>query len=248
MRADHHCRFGKARLAWLVLCVLAGGATGGYFGYYLPYHSREQEALRQVETLKRVVERLSSERRIAEVVVVDQQIDPQTGAPVKTLRFVEYNRRGNAMPHRYFRTIGREVYFDALVIKFQDTLVAEGDALRGKSIYLFRRVFGNRQAPDEGAPIDDTQTSAASIPSVYRVDENPNPYELRLWNNFWRYANDPTAAAEMGVRVLQGEAVYARMEPGRLYHLKIEADGGINILPGPIPPALAPERGSPPSP
>lgn len=224
----------RARIAWLVVCVLVGGATGGYFGYYLPSHGREQEALRQVETLKRVVERLSSERRIAEAVLVDQQVDPATGRLASTVRFAEYGRDGRRLPERHFRVFGDEIYFDALVIKFQDHYVAAGDALRGKSIYLFRRVFGNQQAPEDGILIDDSQPSTA-IPNVYRLDAHPTDYERDLWNNFWYYASNRKEAEQRGVRVLMGEAVYQKMVLNQLYHLRIEADGGINFLPGAVP-------------
>lgn len=231
-------RCGKTHFMWLVLCALAGGATGGYFGFYLPYQSREREAQRQIDTLKRVVERLTSERRIAEVVQVDARPDPTTGQVVRTLRFVEYDRTGQPMMPRYLRVVGDEVYFDALVIKFQDDFVAAGDALRGQSIYLFRRVFGDQQRPVDGEPIDEAAPSGG-IPSVYRVDPQPNPYELDLWHRFWEYANDPEMAARQGVRVVQGEAAYMRILPGRIYTLTIEADGGINIAAKPVPPVLA---------
>jgi len=230
---------GKARLGWLLLCALVGGASGGYFGFYLPYRSREREQQRRIETLQRVVGRLMSERRIADVVLVDHTLDPNTGDPVLTLRFVEYDRADEPLPARYFRVIGDEVHFDALVIRFKDEYVAAGDALRGHSIHLFRRVYGSRQAPDNAELVDDSALSRDGIPDVYRIDDAPNPYEVELWNNFWTYANDPEAAERLGVKVLMGQVVYTRLLADRTYRLSIEADGGMSIVPKSIPPVLA---------
>ena len=230
----------KTRLGWLVLCALVGGASGGYFGFYLPYHSRQREQERRIETLQRVVERLTSERRIAQVAAVSRSIDPATGYPSLNLQFVEFDHAGRAMPPRHFYVLGDVVYFDALVIKFENDYVAAGDALRGRSIYLFRRVFGEKQAPETGEPIDDSGFSGTGIPDVYRVAEAPSAYEVELWSNFWRYANDPEAAKAAGVRVVQGEAVYTKILLERIYTLTIEADGGINIVANRLPPALAP--------
>jgi hypothetical protein len=227
---------GRARLGWLLFCALVGAGTGGYFGLYLPAHNREAERERQIAVLKQVVERLTSERRVAEVSLLQRTVDPQSGHPVLTVSFVEYDRAGRPLPMRYLRTIGDEVYFDALVVKFENEYVAAGDALRGHSIHLFRRAFGNLQRPEDGDLIDNRYFAGTGIPDVYRVDPNPSDYEVHLWQNFWNYAGDPEAARQQGVRVLQGEAVYARLLPGRLYTLSIQANGGLNLTPGPVPP------------
>ena len=232
---------GRIRIGWLALCAVVGAASGGYFGLYLPAHSRQREQERRIATLQRVVERLMGQRRIADVVLVNRAVDPATGYPLLTLRFVEYDRAGRALPARYFRVLGEEVHFDALVIKFRDEFVAAGDALRGHSIHLFRRIYGNKQAPDEAELVDDSALSRDGIPDVYRVDEQPDPYEIDLWENFWRYANDPQAAERLGVDVLMGQVVYTRLVPGRIYRLSIEADGGMKITPLAVPPVLAPE-------
>ena len=237
----------RSTVAKVVSAVVLLGLTAlAYSLVYLPYlapgQARERELLQRqheleqkVQFLQKVAERFQGERRAAEVVLTDQWTDQASGDPVITLRFTEYDHAGQPMPPRYLRVRGDEVYFDALVIKFENQYVAAGDALRGQSIYLFRRVFGNKQKPDEGEPIDQRQISGAPIPDVYRVDPNPSSYELQLWQDFWSYANDKEAARQQGVRVVQGEAAYTKILPGRIYTLTIQANGGINIVPGPIP-------------
>ena len=42
---------------------------------------------------------------------------------------------------------GDEIYVDTLVIKFEDDFVMAGDALKGKALMLFRRIFTDRKRP-----------------------------------------------------------------------------------------------------
>jgi len=117
-------------------------------------------------------------------------------------------------------------HFDALVIKFEDDYVAQGDALRGKSVALFRRVYCETQAPEDGFRLG----RHGDVPDVYRTNPNPTPFEIDLWERFWSFAADPDSAALAGVRVAQGEAVYAPMKPGEHWLLTLEADGGLNLI------------------
>lgn len=210
----------------------------------------ERDRLQQeVRVLNQVVDRLTREERVAEVVVLDQRPDAETGRPLTEIEFIELDRDGHALPSRRFCVPGREPYFDALVIKFDDKYVAAGDALRGKSILLFQRVFSEMLAPQDGPRID----PANEIPDVFRVDRNPSPFEQNLWKRFWSYATDRKLAESEGIRVAQGEAVHAPMKPGQRWTLTLEADGGLNLYLTEMPrsagptgaPAAAPSAASP---
>ncbi len=186
---------------------------------------------RQREALRQAIERLTGEDRVAEVHVVDQAPADAFGGTASAggdwtvLEFVELDRQGHPLPSRRFVVPDRVVFFDALVVKFDHRHVAAADALRGKSLALFRRVYGQNQPPAEGQPID----PAGDVPNVFRVQPHPNEFERRLWTQFWRYVRDPAAAAEEGVRVVQGEAVYVPMRKGDVWTLSLEHNGGLNI-------------------
>ncbi len=182
------------------------------------------------ETLERVVGRLTGERRVAQLLVVDQPARPD-GTVETVIKFQEFDCDGNPLAVREFQVAGEVVYFDALLIKFDDQFVGESDLLRGKSLVLFRRIFGESQTPEEGFPIDPVR----QIPEIYRTASAPTGYEERLWDRFWEYATDPTAAAEAGVRVAQGEAVYNQLQKGQFWVLAIENDGGLNLVRHDIP-------------
>jgi hypothetical protein len=104
--------------------------------------------------------------------------------------------------------------------------VARGDALRGRSLALFRRVYGDNQAPEDGYWLN----TPGDVPDVYRLSEQPSAFEQQLWEDFWSYATDPELAGSAGVRVAQGEAVYAPMAAGEEWTLTLDADGGLNLV------------------
>lgn len=184
---------------------------------------------RENQRLREMLSRLGTEFRVADVVVTAQQ-GPRGRQRTTTFRFQEYDREGNALEPRSFTIAGDVAYFDALVLKFDDDYVGAADPLRGRSLHLFRRVFGEYQAPADGFPID--PGAPDGIPVAMR--QGMGTFEAELWRDFWALAADADEAAKRKVRVAQGEAVYLRLEAGRTYRLTIEADGGLNIRPAAV--------------
>lgn len=175
--------------------------------------------------LAEVIDRLNVERRVALIEVLEQHVDERGEAVQTVIRFSERSRAGEDLPPMTFGVEGDTPHFDALVIKFDDDYVAHGDQLRGQSVALFRRVYGETQTPRDGYWLG----KPGDVPDVYRVDPNPSDFEQQLWSEFWTYASDPEKAAAAGVRVAQGEAVYAPMKPNEVWTLTLEADGGLNL-------------------
>ena len=223
-----------------LLAALAGGGVVGYHAYL-----DHQSVARQIEQLERekqklqedkdhlqtAIERLCAEKRVAEVLVTDQgQVD---GKLRTTLLFVEYARDGTALPPKTFTVNGNAAHIDAMVIKFDRGLVAADDALRGHSVALFHRLFGDDQPPEQGFAID----APGAIPDVYRGDKQPaeqRRFEQDLWRNFWRLADDKAYRAEMGVRVANGQGIWGPFAPDRLYTITLDADGGLNMASEPL--------------
>ena len=216
-------------LAAVGLCAWIGGYT------YRPTEydnllAEKKRIERQHRQLQQIVERLTAENRVAEVEVLECAPD-ESGRQRRLLRFVEFDRKDRPLPERRFLLPGNVVFFDALVIKFAEEQIAAADPLRGRSIALFRRIYSENQAPAEGQPVD----TAGDVPNIYRITPNPTPFERKLWNAFWSYATDPEKARDAGVRVAQGEAVYAPLAPGEKWTLTLENDGGLNLIKQPAP-------------
>ncbi|MFW6162529.1 MAG: hypothetical protein ACODAJ_07140, partial [Planctomycetota bacterium] len=149
------------------------------------------------------------------------------GVPVTTMEFTERLGQGATARSRVFTVRGREVYFDALLIKFAEDRVKVGDPLRGKSLHLFRRAFGSAQEPRDGPLLAAREPGA--VPRAYRSGQGVSDFERRLWARFWHWTAHPDEAAAEGVRVAQIDAVGTRPEVGATYRITLEHDGGLNL-------------------
>ncbi|MBI4231583.1 MAG: hypothetical protein HY608_12175, partial [Planctomycetes bacterium] len=120
------------RLAMRAFTLLLLAAAGGIWGASW-WQGRAREA-----ALRKVIERIEARSPVGQL----RHAGTRGG---KTLvAFREIGEGGAALPERTFEIDGDVVYVDALVVKFDDALVEAGDPLRGKSIHLFRRLFGER--------------------------------------------------------------------------------------------------------
>ena len=211
----------------LVLAV-ALAAGGGYVWW------RVSEKDRVIAEQKRVIGELERklDRAWATELVGDLRINGVTREPpAMDVTFYQY-APGTETPvfQRRMTLPGKEVYIDALVVTFDRGLVEAGDALKGKSMLLFRRAFGDLQKPADGVPLfrgDD----ASPIPEVAQVDPHPGDLERSIWARFWDYANDPRLAKDAGIRVAQGEAPHIEVVAGQVYKLTLRASGGVEIAP-----------------
>ncbi len=185
----------------------------------------EQEvALKALELANRL---LKVSHRVARLEVLAQGAPVEAPASVRTtVRFTELGADGEPLgPGQELTVEGKSVYVESLVIQFDERYVEQGDALRGTSLCLFKRLFGENQSPSQGPPLD----SAGQLPLVYGGDTTVDPVHAALWERFWDYANDPALAKSLGVRALQGEAPYVEARVGKTYRLELRASGGLVI-------------------
>lgn len=189
------------RLSLIVLLLAASGVGGAWLLYryqrseYEAFLEQENERLRErAEILEQMVARLSRSRRLAQIVVTNQQTlnsgEPgresassrasQPGEPTPSFSFEDESARmetslliveldENEEPlRRWHLTIpGRVAFFDGLVVKFDFESVAEGHPLRGQSIALLRRVYSEYMSPQNGYLLD----QPGDIPAGYRLEE-----------------------------------------------------------------------------
>ena len=144
------------------------------------------------------------------------------------LMFVEYDGEGKQLPPRFFTVKGNVAHVDALVIKFEQDFVKKGDPLRGHSLVLFHRLYGDYQAPADGFVID----TPGKPPEVYRIPTRTpaaSEFESQLWQDFWKLADDEGYRKEKGVKVAMGEGPWTRFYPDKVYTLTLQADGGLSL-------------------
>lgn len=214
--------------AVLFAACLAGSFLAGRLAFRDDAHEQTIAALHEeLDGLRLRLELLRERRRVA---VIDQ-IEPapsvaRPGGRRTAFRFRELGPDGATLgtPQR-FEIEGDLVYVDALVVKFDDEFVEQRDLLRGSTVLLFRRIFGEFQAPADGYPID----AAGLRPLAYEVEAGPPAFHRELWAEFWRYANDPEVARRSGVRAMHGEAPSMRLASGRSYEIELRSSEGLTL-------------------
>lgn len=190
--------------------------------------------LEENRILKQVIKRLSADSRIAEVLVTKSAFNEETTKIETTIKFLEYDSKGEPLGPRYFTFQGNIIQFQALVIRFQDKLVQAGDKLKGKSAYIFLRAF---MLEDKNTQVFNL-TEINQIPEGYKIPNVENEFERSLWQEFWTYALDPKMRERSMIKNAQIEAPGSMFLPGTIYTLKIEHDGGIRIDAEPVPEIL----------
>lgn len=182
-------------------------------------HTRENKILKQV------ISRFTADSRIAEVLVTDVKYDEQSGKTFTTIKFLEYNINQEPLAPRYFTFPGNIIQFQSLVIRFDDLYIRNKDLLKGKSAYLFWKVF----MLDGPNTLEYGIAKINEIPQGYKIYNVEHSFEKRLWEKFWGYALDTKEAKKTGIKNAQIEAPGMMFIPGTLYTIRIEHDGGIRI-------------------
>lgn len=201
----------------LVVCfILVAVLSAGLFLYYY---------FNQAKILREMVDRFSADTRVANAIVTKKDYDSNGKNISTTIKFLEYDTKGNPLKPKYFTFKGDILQFQSLVIRFEDELIANNDKLRGKSLYLFWKVFRLAGKDTQEYAIN----SLEEVPLGYKANGPKNVLGAIIWQKFWEYALDSEKAAKLGIKNAQIEAPGTRFEPGILYTLEIEHDGGIRI-------------------
>ncbi len=181
----------------------------------------------QVEHLQTAMRLLKVDQRVAEVTVLQQIEDPQSGDVLTEFAFQEIDSEGNPIDNpRTFRIAGDLLYVDFWVVKFEDKFIEAAAIDKSTSICLFRRLFGEFQEPHEGYTLD----TVGERPVAYGSQPLSN-FEAAIWDNFWIISNDAEQAAAMGIRAAHGEAVSIKLARGQKYRITLRASDGLSITP-----------------
>lgn len=229
-------RKGVGIFGWLRRLLLLGFLLAGAGVFWWVWQNQ-----RESEVLRRMVERLTAEDRVAEVWVESRQSDTP-GRPGRIrLKILEYDAAGKALqPVHCEFSLNDVIHFEALVIRLNDDLVMGGN---GKSIHLFRRAFaldnsGNTyESCDINRPLE--------IPGGYRLPDSDRfvgDVQQKYWRSFWQYALDEKSRQAAGVKNAQIEAPATRLLSDKIYRLVLERDGGLRIEASDIPAILKGER------
>jgi hypothetical protein len=233
---------------WFIVLVAVVSASL-YIAYELVVKPRQalQDQIREqkqaILKLQQDKERLEAYLKILKHVErrarieVLKQVKDDRGNQQNTIRFTEIGDDGKPVSAARELTLpGQEIYFDTMVIKFEDHFVEQDDPVKGRALMLFRRIFSNTMRAQDGIVID----AEGQAPGVYS-EAGPSDFEKNLWKRFWELANDEKLAKEHGVRAIHGDAPYMRLEPDHIYEVALRSTGEVIITPGTrvvLPPAI----------
>lgn len=184
-----------------------------------------QRAVNENRVLRKVVARFQADSRIAEVLVTNVHFDEQNQKTATTIKFLEYDAEGKPLAPRYFTFPGNIIQFQSLVIRFDDFFIASGHPLKGRSAYIFWKVF----MLDGSNTTEYVLTPLSEIPQGYKLPGSSTKAEKKLWKKFWSYALNTAIAKKEGIKNAQIEAPGTTFIPGVLYTIRIEHDGGMRI-------------------
>ncbi|WPJ95735.1 hypothetical protein SH580_20150 [Coraliomargarita algicola] len=215
-------RNGGKILAMLVgLTALLVAAILG-LSFYLS-SSSIHSLLTENHELNKALTNLSQEEQIGFATVISQETNA-LGQLTTVLKFVQ-TAAGNPkeiVDEHIYTIQGNVVHFDALIVKFSDANVRAG---KERALYLWRRIYGEQTAPDQGEPIQ----IPGNAPERYHAISRSLKVKDRtvFWEAIWSLANDPERLSQYGITAVFGNAIYTRMETGKVYLFKIGATGQI---------------------
>jgi len=211
----------KRRGILVIVLIAAAVAVAVYLGQGFFYGAATiHKLLAENKELKQAITNLTAEEQIGYAKVVSQE--SRNGKPYMTLRFVETARNDKLRKilEKDYTIEGDIVYFDALIVKFGDKMVADG---REKALYLWRRVYGETMAPQDGFVIEQAGAEPARYADLLRV--LPIKQREVFWSGIWDLANDPERLKQYGLKAIYGNVVYSKLRPGLIYVFKISASG-----------------------
>ncbi|MBT4758131.1 MAG: hypothetical protein HOO08_07030 [Opitutae bacterium] len=213
----------KTRLiaTFVVLAVLI---TAGILGVSF-YHATASihELLTENHQLNKALRNLTREEQIG-YAILESQTRNDLGELESVVRFVQTaaNEPRTLVSEQRFTVSGDLVHFDALIVKFNNEYVKDGTE---RALYLWRRIYGETTKPANGEAIEITGT----VPErYYTITESLDLKDRNIfWNAIWELANEPNRLSQYGIQAVFGNAIYTRMQLGKVYLFKISATGQI---------------------
>lgn len=223
---------GRVLLGLAALLAVCGVLYGAYT-FFATWKSEEllrkkYEALQvELEKTKLQIKLLTTDERISRLRVLDQKKGDDEKVQ-SLVEFVEVSKDGTEIgkPRRYLLP-GAEFYLEYYSVAFEDEHVLSEDVLKGTAIFLFRRIYGSSQAPDDGFVIEER----GSRPTVYSSGQVMSELEHKIWAEFWKFALDPELAKTQGIRAAQTISVGNKLAPGMEFEVTVRKSGEISIKP-----------------
>jgi hypothetical protein len=180
------------------------------------------DMLTENKNLKKSLSNLTDENKIGYAKVIAQTKDDKGKVLTTTLRFVETARDNELQKvlEREYTIDGDIIHFDALIVKFSDKMVMDG---RKRSLYLWRRIYGEKMAPEAGFSIEEYGAQPMRYFEIFK--DIPLRQRQVFWSAIWDLANNPDQLAEYGITAIYGSVTYSQLRPHLIYIFRITPTG-----------------------
>jgi len=199
------------------VCLIVLGYTWrGLFHGAMTVH----ELLAENRQLKQAITNLTLEDQIGYAKVLSQEY--RDGKLFTTIRFVETARddKLQKVVEKEYTIEGDIIHFDALIVKFGEKMVMDG---KEKALYLWRRVYSENMAPENGLPIEESGGEPNRYSDLLKL--LPANQRALFWTNIWDLANDPEKLKQYDIRAIYGNVLYSKLKKGLIYVFKISPSG-----------------------
>jgi hypothetical protein len=204
-------------VAGICLVVLAYLGRGFYYGARTIH-----QLLAENKHLKQAITNLTSEEQIGYAKVIAQET--KDCKLLTTIRFVETARddKLKTILEREYTIETDIIHFDALIVKFGDKMVMDG---KTKALYLWRRVYGEKMAPENGFVIEEPGAEPQRYSDLLQALSIKQ--RQLFWSNIWELANDPEKLKAYDIKAIYGNVVYSKLRKGLIYIFKISPTGQV---------------------
>ena len=193
-------------------------------GLYLWQLSEEKRTIRQVleenAGLKQAIAGLNSVQQIGYAKVLSQET--REGTLFTKILFVQTAPQDPARQifRKEYEIEGDVAHFDGLIIRFENELVMDHEK---RAIFLWRRLYGEKMAPEDGVQIEQPNSEPAQYTQLCR---DFSIADRRLfWSEIWGLADDPKKLEPYGISAVYGNVVYRKLSPGLIYVFKLTGAG-----------------------
>jgi hypothetical protein len=179
-----------------------------------------RELLTENKELKQAITNLTLEDQIGYAKVISQE--SRDGRLFTNVRFVETARddKLKKVLEKSYTIEGDIVHFDALIVKFGDKMVMDG---KEKALYLWRRVYGENTAPENGLTVEEPGTEPQRYKDLLKL--LPENQRGLFWTNIWELANNPEQLREYDIKAVYGNVIYSKLRKRLIYIFKISPTG-----------------------
>ncbi len=183
------------------------------------------EQQQRLSEMKTVLKNLNKSYEVAKIKVLNY--DYKTNTTTLEVKFYDYLKKGYGNNKQEIKIIGRNIYFQFLVLNFEYSQIENGEKI---NLAIPMKVFSEEIESRNGIPLQ--ITDSLGVPLIYkRSEEELYGIEKEKYDKYLKeiadYMHDPELARKEGVRSITANSTHIITYKGLTYKIYVEQTGGI---------------------